>query len=137
MGDAVSDPAKVAPPECVQALIRCKDFSVLPANKCEAHCLKEMTKAAEQAICTAQVIGAFCAGTLERPLDLQGLGYIFWANVSFAGGNDTDGVGQFTITGVREGNYSLWARLPGCVPEQQLILPKTENLDNGMPNAKF
>ena len=118
LGDPVSDPAKLATPECVQALsVRCKGFDGLSARKCASHCGKELAKATEQSICTPQTLGAFCSGTLERPLDLQGLNYTFWGNISA----ERNG---FEISGVRAGDYSLWVRLPGCLPVQQLLVPK-------------
>ena len=118
LGDPVSDSAKLATPECVQALsVRCKGFDGLSARKGASHCGKELAKATEQSICTPQTLGAFCSGTLERPLDLQGLGYTFWGNLSA----ERKG---FEIRGVRAGDYSLWVRLPGCLPVQQLLVPK-------------
>ena len=118
LGDPVSDSAKLATPECVQALsVRCKGFDGLSPRKCASNCGKELAKATEQSICTPQTLGAFCSGTLERPLDLQGLGYTFWGNLSA----ERKG---FEIRGVRAGDYSLWVRLPGCLPVQQLLVPK-------------
>jgi hypothetical protein len=119
----------------VQALsVRCKDAANLSAFKCHSHCSKALGKATEQCICTLPAISAFCDGTLERPLDLQGLGYVFWANVTSndvdgddggdaGGGRGRGGSLRFHITGVRAGSYSLWVRLPGCLPVQQLLVP--------------
>eukprot|EP01052_Picozoa_sp_SAG31_P024385 SAG31_NODE_2070_length_6517_cov_7.896385_4_plen_603_part_00 len=116
LGDPVSDLGKLATPECVQALsVLCKELNELSGQKCESHCAKELAKATEPSICTADMLNGYCDGTLARPLDFQGLRYTFWGNVS----RDTK---TFEIKGVRAGDYSLWVRLPGCLPVQQLLI---------------